>query len=188
MKFSADELNQAIETVESRPPFQGQHDVVDLWFELQRRIEAWFGQLHFSNPALYWTLMVTMTVVGIALTAHILWSFWVVYRSISSSDDRDVDSERQRGDPSFSLRLAEAALADGRFRPAVEWAWRTACDANRISRSLTPRKQATALAMVGLGNQGARLLRLHERVCFSGDAPTREAAEAALSIAREMVA
>lgn len=86
--------------------------------DLIHRILAWIdnlGVLRFKDPFLYWTIMIALVLVFVALVAHLVWTLRAALRA-PEPPDRPVVGGRTMPD---LAREADALAADGRYLEAA---------------------------------------------------------------------
>lgn len=179
-----EETEAALEEILAAPPF-GRTDVTR---DLVQRLVDWYqgtvGELQFSNPVLFWGLVLTLSLVLALLLWHITTSVRAVWRAVRGESVSDAAGEADDG--RRDLGPAHAALVRGEYRRAVELAWSiaTASLLNAGEEARTPRQQARVLdsrLATDLRPHLQELLRLHEDACYAGEATAAPQAEAAVA-------
>lgn len=183
---SAQQVQEAVARVYARPEFQQHHrrtwgDWV--WGKLAR-VFHWIGEhlrwmrtLEDTNPVLWWTIVIALVAVLLALVGHVIWTALRVARMDDDLDSASAGKGKRPKPRTAADWEAEAArlAAEGRLREAAAALYQSlllrldGLGVVRFDRSKTPgdyrreaRKHPEAASALGA------FLRLFEPVAFGG--------------------
>jgi hypothetical protein len=75
---------------------------------------AWFDGLRIESPLLYWSVLIALALVAIALLAHVIWSIRVALRAGAPDDERAAVGPRRN-----LVEEAARLASEGRFLDAA---------------------------------------------------------------------
>lgn len=183
---SAQQVQEAVARVYARPEFQQHHrrtwgDWV--WSKLAKGFHwigehlRWMRTLEDTNPVLWWTIVIALVAVLLALVGHVIWTALRVARMDDDLDSASAGKGKRQKPRTAADWEAEAArlAAEGRLREAAAALYQSlllrldGLGVVRFDRSKTPgdyrreaRKHPEAASALGA------FLRLFEPVAFGG--------------------
>jgi hypothetical protein len=185
-----EETEAALDEILGAPPF----NQTDVARDLVQRLIDWYratvGDLHLSDPVLFWGLVAGLSVALGLLLWHVTISLRAVWRAVRS-DPVGPTARVGRGD-SCDLGPAHAAYERGEYRHATELAWSIATGELLAAgeEARTPRQRARSLRPRLTPEQRLQmeeLLRLHEHACYAGEATAAIQAEQAVTRAAALI-
>ncbi|MEO1482862.1 MAG: hypothetical protein AAFU77_12210 [Myxococcota bacterium] len=183
VEWNGDQVQTVLERIEHGEPFVRDPTGLDAIRRGFLAVQELFLRLHAAEPAAFWLTLIGLGAIVFALSAHIGWSLWVLYRAFRDpavasapvESSRDVKGE------------ARAAIQAGEPRRALELLWHGLCLRFGGTLSDTPRRQLQRLQLDQDGmTQAMRILQLREKASFSTSAVGVDEAREALKVFAEL--
>ncbi len=179
--LTAEDARAALDTIAASPPFVADPFGVDAFGESMRHLQKLIGSLYLSDPVMFWGVVTGLSALAAGLVVHIVWSLWVLYRSVAHRAETAMEGPGQRD----YFAEAQRARAEGKNARAIQLCWFALCTRLAVPLSDTPGRQAKRMARRGEAEKLSTLRLLYERALYSGTSPDDEAVRQVFDLAKD---